>query len=245
MATTIVPPAPAAEPRPTPGEARVVLVRANLMPDEVLVARRTEALRRQIVVALVGLAALLAAWYAVAWFGTHSSHNDLDDANHRTTALQDQQQAYAPLVSAQNAASAIQAQLHNLMVGDLQWRTMLATLRAEAGNGVSVTDVTGTITSGAASAAGSAGGAGSAGSIDVLNQSGKQQVGTLTIDGTAHDKNAVAAFVDRLGKVKGLASPYLTSLTSAQGTINFTINVVITTDALGGRYATPAQQGGK
>jgi Tfp pilus assembly protein PilN len=214
------------------------------MPDEVLIARRTEALRQQILFALVGLVALLVAWYAVVWFGTHSSNNDLDDANHRTTALVDQQRQYQPLVSAQNDAAAIQTQLRNLMVGDLQWRSMLATLRAQGGKDVDVTGVTGTITSGAASAAG--GTTGSADGIDVLNQTGKQQVGTLTITGTAHDKNSVAAFVDRLGKVTGLASPLPTSLTTANGTMTFTINVVVTTDALGGRYATQApQQGGK
>jgi hypothetical protein len=77
----------------------------------------------------------------------------------------------------------------------------------------------------------------------VLNQSGKLQVGSLTIIGTAPDKNAVAAYIDSLAKVAGLAAPYPASLATTGHTLTFSASVIITSDALGGRYA-PANHGG-
>lgn len=237
----------APRPSPTPGGAafdptpnsRVVAIRANLMPDEVLVARRTEKLRRHVVVGLAATLGLLLALYALSWWQTSAAEDDREAAQAQSVALKDQQRTYKPLVDAQNTVSTVEAQLRRLMVGDLQWTDMLTTLRKQAGSDVEVTNVVGTISSGAAGAAGSNGNNG--GGIGVLNNSGKPQTGTLTISGSAKDKRAVAAYVDRLEKVKGLATPYISNVTNDQtGDLLYTISVVVTTDALGGRYAAPA-----
>jgi hypothetical protein len=73
-------------------------------------------------------------------------------------------------------------------------------------------------------------------------------VGSLTIAGTSKDKRSVADYADRLAKVKGLTAPFITSVTALGGKVTFTVNVLITSDALGGRYAAapvaPVQPGG-
>jgi Tfp pilus assembly protein PilN len=246
MTATVLPPSPSPSPLPSvqlSSDQRFVFVRATLMPDEVLTARRTESLRRQILFALAGLLALLVAWYAISWFQTHSANGDLSDANHRSALLHAEQAQYAPLVRAQAEAASIETQLVHLMVGDLQWQAMLTTLQKQARSDVTIAAVNASITTGAA-AAGTVPAAGGL-SIGVLNTSGKQAVGTLTITGTARDKNAVASYVDRLATVKGLATPYVASVSQDQtGHWLYTVQVVITTDALGGRF-TVAARGGK
>jgi hypothetical protein len=81
--------------------------------------------------------------------------------------------------------------------------------------------------------------------VGVLNQTGQQPVGNLTIDGTAPDKNTVAAFVDGLATVPGLAAPYPASVASIVGghQVTFTVNVIVTSSALGGRYAAATTSG--
>ena len=107
MATTMIPhPQPSPAPRPSPvanpgGSLRFVAVRANLMPDEVIDARRTDVVRRRVVIGLGALLVLLLAGFASAWLQTSSAKGDLSDQQHRTQALLDQQHDYAPLVAAQ------------------------------------------------------------------------------------------------------------------------------------------------
>jgi hypothetical protein len=247
MATTIVPPSPSptpsSAPRPMPGDLRMVHVRANLMPDEVIVARRTEALRRKLLLALAALLAVLIAWYAVSWLQTNSSQSDLDDANHRSAVLHGQQAQYGPLVTAQAQASGIASRLAWLMVGDTQWKPMLAALHAAAGRDVTIATISGSITAGAAAAGSSPSNAAGLG-IQVLNISGKQAVGTIQITGGARDKSAVAAFVDRLATLKGIATPFVANVSQDQtGHWIYTVQAVVTTDALGGRYSAAARGG--
>jgi len=132
----------------------------------------------------------------------------------------------------------MKAELTKLMAGDLPWKDLLATLRKSATGGVTITSVSGDTTAGAASATSNG-----AGGLGILNQSGKEQVGTLTISGSAPDKNAVATYIDTLTKVTGLAAPFPASLTGQAGKLTFSASVIITSDALGGRYARSANGG--
>jgi Tfp pilus assembly protein PilN len=216
---------------------RFVAVRANLMPQEVLSARSADRMRQRVIIGLSGLIVVLAVVYLASWFQTHSAQSNLDSLQNQGVTLQKQTSSYGPLVTAQTQTASIQSQLQQLMVGDLSWRDMLTTLRAQAPSGVTLTQIGGTITSGAASAGGAAD---TAGGYSALNQSGQQQVGTLTLTGTARDKTEVANYVDSLAKIRGLASPFPNSVTSATGTVTFNLTVLITADALGGRYATPS-----
>ena len=161
MATTTDPaPQPSPAPRPSPvmpGQPlRFVAVRANLMPDEVINARRTEVVRRRVVIGLGALLVLLLGGFGSAWLQTASANGDLSDEQHRTQALLDQQQDYAPLVAAQKQTADINAQLAQLMVGDVRWQPMTATVRGDAPAGVGITTLSVQITTRAAGATGAA-----------------------------------------------------------------------------------------
>lgn len=244
MATTMIPDTGAPSPVPAAGldAVRVVSIRANLLPDEVLVSRRADAVRRRVLTGLGALLVLLVAAYGASWLQTRSANSDLAGVQAKGTSLQSQQQQFAPLVKAQADAQTIKLQLQNLMVGDLAWSKMLVSLRAKAPAGLTLTQVTSTMTAPTAAPAAGASGAAAApqqAGPGSLNQTGRQQVGTLTITGTARDKKAVADYADRLTTVKGLTSPFITNVTVLNRTATFGMTVIITSDALGGRYAAP------
>jgi hypothetical protein len=232
MTATMSPPVPPTA-APSGGATRFVSIRADLLPDEIVTTRQLEVVRKQVLLGLSILVVLIAAWYAVSLLQTGASNRDLDAAHHRGIAYQNQQQKYGPLVKAQADVESIQKQLRTLMVGDMSWKNMLNTLRSKAPAGVSITSMSASMTLGAPTAGGAA-------AVPTLNQSGKASVGQLTVAGTAPDKKSVAAYADRLAVAHGLAAPLVSNVSTEAGGVHFTMTVILTADALGGRYSTPA-----
>jgi hypothetical protein len=239
MTTLELPPTPATplapEPEPTAHGPRMLVVSVNLMPEEVLAARRGRATKGYVLLGLGIVFFLLTAGYGFSWWQTSSARGDLSSAQAQAAALVAQQQQFQPLVTAQGQATNIQQSLGRVMAGDLPWSKLLGSIRGEAQHGVTITGVTGTVTVGGTTGPTSVMSSG----LGVLNQTGQLQVGTLTITGNAPDKNSVAAFVDRLAKVKGLAAAFPASVTGTRGKLTYSVSVVLTSDALGGRFALP------
>jgi Tfp pilus assembly protein PilN len=236
MSTIILPEAPAPHPAAAAEVMRFVSIRADLLPDEITDARRVRQMTRKVAVGLVAVVALVICGYGVSAWQTSRAKNGLADVQRTSASLISQQRKFAPLVLVQSQAAAIKVELTKLMVGDLSWTDLLATLRKSAPAGMTITTITGSATVGTATDA-------ATGGLSILNHSGKPQVGTLTISGTAPDKNSVAAYIDALTKVPGLAAAFPASVTGQGGKLLFTASVIITSDALGGRYSVPAQGG--
>jgi Tfp pilus assembly protein PilN len=232
MTATMVPPPTAPPSKAPPGDTRFVSVRANLLPEEIISARQTEVVRKQVLAGLVLVVILLVGWFALSWWQTRSANGSLNAAEQKGVALQQAQNQFGPLVKAQAQITDVQTQLQTLMVGDLPWKSMLTTLRAKAPSGVFLTEVKGNITTGAAPQA-------PVPDASILNSSGKQSVGNVSITGSAPDKRSVAAYADALGGVTGLTAPLIQSVTANGHAVTFTVSVLITADALGGRYASP------
>ena len=237
MSTTLVPETPAAPP-PRSEPTRYPAVFANLLPDEVIAGRRTRHLQQRILVGLGVLLVVLVGWYGLSVLQTSNAKGDLSSAKRTAIQLQNKQRAFAPLVTAQQQSAAIRSKLTQLMAGDLQWSDLLGVLRARAPQGIEVTAVNGTLSIGTQNSADKSGG------LSVLNESGKQSVGSLTVTGNASDKNVIAAYVESLGKIPGLAAPFPASVTDGQAGLTFTANVILTTEILGGRYSAQSSQGG-
>jgi Tfp pilus assembly protein PilN len=181
---------------------------------------------------------MLIAWFGLSWWQTHAAESNLSDLQRQGLALQSQQSQFTPLVSAQVQIANTRSELETLMVGDLSWKTMLTTVRAKAPAGVSPGAIHGTIT----------GVTSSPGLSSVLNLTGSATIGELTVSGFAQSRGGIAAYADALAKVSGLTAPLITNVQSTGEVLGFTISTVITTDALGGRYATatetPVSSGG-
>jgi Tfp pilus assembly protein PilN len=225
MATTLVSPSPATS-RPTSGEIRFVAIRANLMPDEVLSARQVVVVRKQVLLGLVAVLVMLIAWFAASWWQTRAANDELADAQRQGLALQSQQTQFTPLVQAQAQIANIRSELEQVMVGDLSWKAMLTTVRDKAPAGVTLQSIAGSVTSA------------SSGPGDVLNQTGSASIGELTLNGQAPDKRTVAAYADALSRVSGVTAPLISAVQASTSDVTFTITALITSDALGGRYAT-------
>jgi Tfp pilus assembly protein PilN len=225
-------------PAATEGPPRVVPIIANLMPPEVLAARRGRRARWLVLSALSVLLVVVGGWYVVTVRETAEARVELARAEDETQALTEQQRQYADVVKAQQDSQVIKAKLAALLAGDLRWSTVLSSLRAAAPEGVELTAVSASLAEPA-----QAGGAPAAG--DQLPSTSKAKtVGKIDITGTAPSKPQVAAYVDALAKVPNLADPYLTAVTSDESTLQFTLRVGITDTALGGRY-TPKTTGGR
>lgn len=233
MTTLATPPASVGgSPDATPfdGPARMVRVSANLLPDTVIAARRLGKLKRKLGLGLLGLVGLLIVGYGFSWWQTHSARNDLNSAQNANTAMHSQLTAFGPLLNAQSQQESITSNLRLVMATDVQWRDVWNSVKAKVVPGVQLTGFaasTSLVTT-------------SGGGLDVLNHTGLLPIGTISITGTATDSRSVAAFVDGLAVTPGLASPIPSNISGSKGGVAFTINLLLTSDALGGRFTTAA-----
>jgi Tfp pilus assembly protein PilN len=220
-------------------ERSLIRVVANLLPDEVVDARRVRHVRRRVVLVLVAVVLLTAGWYVYARMQTSKAQADLNKVQDQTVSLRARERSFAQLSSVQGATAAITDQLRKLMTGDLAWSALLRTLNAQAPPGLAVTNVSGAVSAGGTGAPSTTQSGTANGGIGALDGSGQSAAGTLTVTGTANDKRVIAGYLDALGRVKGLSVPFLTNLGVQDGHLSFTANLVITTAALGGRWGAP------
>jgi Tfp pilus assembly protein PilN len=236
MTALLTPPSASTPERPEPeGTEPLHLVRvtANLLPDEVVGARRLSRLKRRLGLSIVGLIALLGLAYGYSWWQTGEARDQLATEQFNASQMSRQLQRYAPLLQAQAKTTAIQGQLATVMAGDLQWSKLIASLNKAANGRVTLGALTGEVDPTAGTAGSSA--------TSPLATSGQQMVGTLTLSGLAPDYRSVAAFVDALSKVKGLAVVNPGSVSRTDKVVDFTVDLSLTSDALGGRFtAKPA-----
>jgi Tfp pilus assembly protein PilN len=229
MTTTVTPPEP---PAPSPATAELVFtpqpvlsIAANLLPPEVVMARRTRKVRKVALSALCGFVTLLAVWYGIAAYQTSVARDDLRAAEREVEQLNNQQKTYDELVTVQAEAKEINTQLTALLASDLPWSELVASIQHAAPGDVHITGVTGVLSAQVAT--------GRAGRITPTTS-----VGTVTINGRGASKGTIASYVDALGKVPGLANPFLGSASEEEDGVKFTVRVDITGAALGGRYTT-------
>jgi Tfp pilus assembly protein PilN len=205
---------------------RIPSVAANLLPTEVMEARRSRRVKRTVVVLLVLSVLLLVGWYGFARVQTGLAESELADAKASTERLTKQQDAFAELQQVQNDKAAIDRQLAQLMVNDMAWPALLRDLRAAAPAGLRLTGITVTLDASRTTGAGG-GGATTA------------QVAFVTITGVGTSKPQIANYVDALGNVTGVADPFITNVVVSEKGLDFSVKVNVTTALLGGRFAEP------
>lgn len=229
MATTLMPLDPATSPQRA---SRVLNISARLLPEEIVAGRRARKVRGQVIVMLVVFLALLGGWYGYAGYQKQVAQSELqqvtDDARH----LQQQQTGYADVVDVQKQTTTIGKQLSTLLANDLPWATLFSTVRQTGTNaGVTVEGVNGQLATGTA-------GADSGPALP--NNASAKVIGRLTVTGTAPNKTALARYVDALDTLTVVANPYLNNAAEADGKVQFSLQVDMTTDALGGRFTKKA-----
>jgi Tfp pilus assembly protein PilN len=234
--TTLMPLDPAMSPQRV---VRLLTISADLLPEEIVAARRARRARGIVLISLLAVVAMLAGWFLYANHQVAVADDDLNDVTSQVTLLQRGQSKYQEVVDTQNETSTISKQLTKLLANDLPWAALLNTLRdTGTQSGVTVAGVIGTLDSTTASTTTS--------TTTLPNASGVTTIGTLTLTGTGPDKPSVAKYVDNLGKLTTVANPYLTSATQTHDTVTFSITLNITSKALCGRFTTKCKStGGK
>jgi Tfp pilus assembly protein PilN len=207
---------------------RIPPIAANLLPDEIVEARRSRKIHRAVFASLAVFLVGLAGWYVFASYQTSVARDDLANAQTEAEVLVRQQHQYADVVTTQAQSRAIQTQLSALLATDVNWSSVVDRIRGAAPRGLSVTGISGGLN-----------GTNAQGTPVTTDPN---QVGSLTITGYGPDKATIAAYVDQLAGVPGVSAPYLSNATQAGDGVQFSIKVDIVRAALNTRFA---KNGGK
>jgi type II secretory pathway pseudopilin PulG len=208
---------------------------ADLLPREVVAVRRGRT-TRFVSIGIVLIAVLgVVAGYVLSSAGRSTATDELATAQDRTTSLQNQVKQYTDVAATQAQATALRNTLAHLMATDAPWSALLGALDGIHGGAISYTTVHVSSVDPTAAA--------------TTTSATPGAIGTLTIDGKGPDKPAIAAFVDALSGLTGIANPFLTSATQTDdGSFTFTVQADLTPDLRTvdpSRWATTTTGGGK
>lgn len=205
---------------------------ANLLPPEVLAARRVRVLRKLVVAALVVVALLGAGGYGYAFWQARSATSDLHAAQNGTAQLQAQQQKYGSVVQVQAETTQIKGQLGGLLGTDVNLpKLTTAVIRLSPAKSILTTVDVAVSTASAQPASVSVEGSG------VLDTSGHQHIGTITVTGTVHSIDDVAAYVTRLSQLPGIVEVFPSNQQNDGKLVTFTIQMTMTDQLYSNRYA--------
>jgi hypothetical protein len=210
-------------------------ITANLLPPEVTEARQVRAIRRLVVLTLLGVLCLGVVGYGFAMLRSHSAQVALNKEQSRTTQLQVEQRKYDGVTQIQGTVSQVKAQVATLLKNDVDFPNLVAQLRAQLPPAMTISALTVTLT---------AGGSQSTAVVTApLDSSGHTHIGTITISGDGRHLTDISTYVERLSTIKGIAQPYPTSNRTADTGVQYSVQVTINDQLLTHRYDT--QTGGK
>jgi hypothetical protein len=233
-------------------QSRIPHIRVNLLPPEIIHARRQRRVGRITIALVLTLMAGLIGWYAQASQEISSAQERLGRMQDQLQQATTQQKSFAELINAQGESLRISTQLSNLIASDLAWSTLITKLQQVAPTGVSVTGVFASLLD--SSIPGTSSGTGdsadttteSAADTTTAQQPGAASggqtsntkiVASLTITATASNKSVAADYVDALETVEGMANPFVSDALRQEGILRFTVRFDITRVALTGRYS--------
>ncbi|WP_433375240.1 PilN domain-containing protein [Actinoplanes sp. CA-142083] len=202
---------------------RVLPIRANLLPPEIMAGRNARRTRVVLAGAVAVVAVLLGGWYWHADKQRDLVNDDLASVTGQVDVIRKEtrSQKYTKVTDAIETRDQIAADLKSALAKDLPWQTLLDSLRSTAAaKGVTLSTLSGAL------------------DADNSGATSTDTVGTLTITGDAKDKPTIAGFVDAVAKVNGMTDVYLTSATQKDGTSwTYTLTASIKTTFLCGRYS--------
>lgn len=225
--TALMPVDPSVSPQQA---ARILTIRADLMPPEIRDGRRARRTRTMIVLLLVATLAVLGAWYWQATVAKNDAGDEYDTTFKALTDTLDAQKTkkLKTLVEYQEGGDDLETELTAVLADDLSWTNLINLLNDRAGDSkVKITEINGALAEpGSPEAA--------AGTV-----------GTLNVTGKAANKRLVADYVNALGGLKHLENPFVTSVTKMDGGYSYSLTITITKQALCGRFAKDCPSGGK
>jgi Tfp pilus assembly protein PilO len=206
---------------------------ANLLPPEVILARRVRVLRKAIVILLITVVALAGVGYGYAFWQAHEASSDLGVEQSRTAELHRQQSKYGNVVQMQGTVANVKSQIATLLAKDVDVTNLISRVVGKLPTGASITQLSLALSVGTAQAVVPANAANNA----VLDPSGRQHIGTINLTGQAHSLDQVAAFVTGVASVPGIVGVFPTSQQGTKTAVQFSVQLTLTDQALSHRYA--------
>lgn len=203
MTTVLMPLDPSVSPAQA---ARVLSIRADLLPPEIRDGRRARRTRGFVLVSLTVVLALLGGWYWLAVQDLDAARTENNDAFAQLTDAQRAQQKdpeVQGLIKVENGTTLLANELKAALANDLSWANMLDLIRDRADDvDVTVGEITG--------------------SLDSANSdtSVAGEVGSLTVTGSAKNKKVVAAYVDALSDLEDVSNPFVSSIAGNNGKVS-------------------------
>ncbi len=233
MSTAIMEP-PTPTPSPTlwsamPGWG----IAAELIPPELVTARKLKVIRKLLAAGLVVLLAICAGGYYLASQENRTASSDLASVGDRTRQLQAAGRLYSGVVSIQGAVTQVQTQIAGLMTADVDLVALMGKIRSTLPATMTISQESITIsTAGVAGAAAVATGSG-------LDTSGLPRIGTITLSGTGKTLDDLSDYVDKLHTVSGLVDILPISNTKAAtgtGSTAYSLTIGLTNALLSHRF---------
>jgi len=209
--------------------------RVDLMPPDILAGRKVRAVQRKLILVLVLVVVAIGAGFV--WFRLDDSRGDAALRSELATvaALQADQATYAELPAITAAGADVDRVLADLMVDDLAWHERLLALSTPALGEIRLTGVTANVADVAAATTEQT----ETASTGLLDPTGADHVGVLTVTGQAPSHEAVAAWVESLSSVDGFLVPYILGsrvVLEGGAAIEFTVEVTLGSSVRSLRY---------
>lgn len=202
---------------------------ANLIPPELLQARRARSLRKLVTAGLCVLLLLAGVGGGYAKLRSHEAAQSLAAEQSRTSQLVVQQNRYSTVTRIQGDVGQVKLQLAQLMGMDVDSAGLVNELLSELPTGATVTQLSLTVAAPSLTSANNTG-------ASALDTSTQPHIGTIAISGEARSVADVALLVSRLGALKGVVDPYPTTNTVNDTGTQFTIQLAINDSLLWHRY---------
>lgn len=213
---------------------------ANLIPPEVLQARRVRAIRKMMAYLLCVLVLIAGIGYGYAFYRSQQAAETLAAEQSRTSQLLAQQKRYADVTLLQGTVAGVRTELSQLLESDVDMSALVNSVLKQLPAGATVSQLAVTMSA----PAGQQAKANPASGTASLDTAGRPHIGLITVTGQALRVPDVSTLVDRLGILPGFLDPYPTSnTTNDKGTL-FTIQFTINDSLLSHRYDLTSKTGG-
>jgi cytoskeletal protein RodZ len=227
--TALMPVDPSVSPQQA---ARVLTIRADLLPPEIRDGRRARRTRTLIAILLVATLAVLGTWYWQALVAKQAADDAYNETFQTLTKARADQKTdeLKALIEYQEDGETLDRELTAILTNDLSWTNMINVIRDRAEDtdpNMSISDISASL------------------APAVSTEASDGQVGTLTVTGIADNKRVVADYVNELGDLEDLVNPFVTSVTKDDDGFSFTLSITITDKALCGRFSDDCPSRGK
>jgi Tfp pilus assembly protein PilN len=196
--------------------------KVNLLPREILQARRLAGLKRVLAGAVVAVVLLCVGGTVWARAGASAAQDDLDAVHARGDQLRAEQDRYAAVPRLVNLIQAAGTARERAMSQDVLWYGFLSDLSVTTPKGITLTGLQVSLDK----------------PTPVTDPLVPTGLGTVTFTGTASHIPDVAAWLDAVAHIHGVDGSSLQSVTrdDGDGTLKFSTTVQVTSKALTHRY---------